>query len=80
VQCQAEPFVSPAPSNKDDAQEPNHDQPRSRPSHVLVKPSQNHLQKDVYFAKCKSYASHFLALTWSTFNPGFPYVNGAKNR
>lgn len=32
----------------------------------------------IHFAKCKSYPNHFLALTCSALNPGFPYVNGKK--
>ena len=39
-----------------------------------------YLLQPVYFAKCKSYASHFLAFTCSTLNPGLPYVSGAKKR
>lgn len=35
-------------------------------------------QISIYFAKCKSYPSHFLALTCSGVKPGFPYVNGKK--
>lgn len=32
-----------------------------------------------HFAKCKSYPSHFLAITCSALKPGLPYVNGRKN-
>ena len=34
----------------------------------------------VYFAKCRSYPSHFLDCTCGTVRPGVPYVRGAKKR